>query len=182
MARVAAARGRRRPGGPADHVRRRRRAAADRVELAWLPGYEGSAPVRIGNAAREQFQLDVYGEVMDALHRRAGAGSSASDARVGAPAHAARVPRAALARAGRGHLGGARRAAALHALEGDGVGGVRPRRAGRRGVRRSTGAGRALAAPARRDPRRGLPRGLRRRARRVHAVLRLDASSTRACC
>ena len=35
--------------------------------LDWLPGYEGSAPVRIGNAASEQFQLDVYGELMDAL-------------------------------------------------------------------------------------------------------------------
>jgi GH15 family glucan-1,4-alpha-glucosidase len=34
-----------------------------------LPGYEGSAPVRIGNAAAGQFQLDVYGEVMDALHQ-----------------------------------------------------------------------------------------------------------------
>jgi GH15 family glucan-1,4-alpha-glucosidase len=39
----------------------------------WLTGYDGN-PVRIGNAAAEQFQLDVYGEVMDALHqgRRAG--------------------------------------------------------------------------------------------------------------
>jgi GH15 family glucan-1,4-alpha-glucosidase len=37
-------------------------------ELDWLPGYLGSAPVRIGNAASEQFQLDVYGEVMDTLH------------------------------------------------------------------------------------------------------------------
>jgi GH15 family glucan-1,4-alpha-glucosidase len=36
-------------------------------ELDWLPGYEGSAPARIGNAASEQFQLDVYGELMDAL-------------------------------------------------------------------------------------------------------------------
>jgi GH15 family glucan-1,4-alpha-glucosidase len=34
-----------------------------------LPGYESSKPVRIGNAAAEQFQLDVFGEVMDALHQ-----------------------------------------------------------------------------------------------------------------
>jgi GH15 family glucan-1,4-alpha-glucosidase len=35
--------------------------------LDWLPGYEQSRPVRIGNAAHAQFQLDVYGELMDAL-------------------------------------------------------------------------------------------------------------------
>jgi len=38
-------------------------------ELEWLPGYENSKPVRIGNAASEQFQLDVYGEVVVALSR-----------------------------------------------------------------------------------------------------------------
>jgi GH15 family glucan-1,4-alpha-glucosidase len=40
----------------------------DELELPWLPGYAKSAPVRIGNAASKQFQLDVYGEVMDTLH------------------------------------------------------------------------------------------------------------------
>jgi GH15 family glucan-1,4-alpha-glucosidase len=40
----------------------------DELELPWLPGYERSAPVRIGNAAVTQRQLDVFGEVMDALH------------------------------------------------------------------------------------------------------------------
>jgi GH15 family glucan-1,4-alpha-glucosidase len=38
-------------------------------ELAGLSGYEGSKPVRIGNAAANQLQLDVFGEVMDALHQ-----------------------------------------------------------------------------------------------------------------
>jgi GH15 family glucan-1,4-alpha-glucosidase len=44
------------------------------LELPWLPGYGGSSPVRIGNAAHGQHQLDVYGELMDSLHvaRRVG--------------------------------------------------------------------------------------------------------------
>jgi GH15 family glucan-1,4-alpha-glucosidase len=41
----------------------------DERELPWLPGFAGSSPVRIGNGAYDQFQLDVYGEVMDALHQ-----------------------------------------------------------------------------------------------------------------
>src|SRR5690606_4102069 len=37
------------------------------LTLEWLPGYENSSPVRIGNAAYNQHQLDVYGEIMDAM-------------------------------------------------------------------------------------------------------------------
>jgi GH15 family glucan-1,4-alpha-glucosidase len=39
------------------------------TEIDWLPGYANSAPVRVGNAASGQFQLDVYGELMDSLHQ-----------------------------------------------------------------------------------------------------------------
>jgi len=39
------------------------------IELPWLPGYAESRPVRLGNAAHGQLQLDVFGEVMDALHQ-----------------------------------------------------------------------------------------------------------------
>jgi GH15 family glucan-1,4-alpha-glucosidase len=47
-------------------------------DVPWLPGFRNSAPVRIGNSAHSQLQLDVYGEVMDALHqaRRGGIGQS----------------------------------------------------------------------------------------------------------
>jgi GH15 family glucan-1,4-alpha-glucosidase len=50
------------------------------IELDWLPGYEGSVPVRQGNGAAKQFQLDVYGEVIDAVHQSALAGMDVSPA------------------------------------------------------------------------------------------------------
>jgi GH15 family glucan-1,4-alpha-glucosidase len=47
--------------------------------LDWLPGYEESLPVRIGNAASEQLQLDVYGEVIEALYQTRVHGAPADD-------------------------------------------------------------------------------------------------------
>ncbi|WP_242337388.1 MULTISPECIES: glycoside hydrolase family 15 protein [Anaeromyxobacter] len=48
----------------------------DEREVPWLAGYEGSRPVRVGNAAHRQLQLDVYGEVMDSLFQAEEAGLS----------------------------------------------------------------------------------------------------------
>jgi GH15 family glucan-1,4-alpha-glucosidase len=50
------------------------------LELGWLPGYEGSQPVRIGNAAYRQFQLDIYGEVLDAMYQSRRFGLEAEEA------------------------------------------------------------------------------------------------------
>jgi GH15 family glucan-1,4-alpha-glucosidase len=64
-------------------------------QIPWLPGYEGSTPVRIGNAAHGQMQLDVYGEVIDALYqgRRGGLPDSEEARRLGVAlvAHLERV-------------------------------------------------------------------------------------------
>ncbi len=62
----------------------------EETELAWLPGYGNAAPVRVGNAAATQFQLDVYGEVMDTLHLARAAGQTPQP-------HAWQIQRALLA-------------------------------------------------------------------------------------
>ena len=48
-------------------------------EVPWLPGYENSHPVRIGNAAHQQFQLDVYGEIADAMYQSRRSGMKEAD-------------------------------------------------------------------------------------------------------
>ena len=75
-------------GGEASQVQIMYGLAGERqiheFELPWLPGYENSRPVRIGNAASTQFQLDIFGEVADALYqaRRAGIPSPAHEIEV----------------------------------------------------------------------------------------------------
>ncbi len=61
------------------------------TELSWLSGYEGSTPVRTGNAAAAQFQLDVWGEVLDGLsltrHAALGSPDSSWDLQVALMEH-----------------------------------------------------------------------------------------------
>ena len=123
-------------------------------ELAELPGYEGSKPVRVGNAASEQFQLDVYGEVAAVMFIGAELLGRIEHAPVAALAGHHRARRDDLARARRRDLGGARPAAALHVLEGHGLGRVRPRRPARRALR----AGRARSSAGSRSATRSTPR------------------------
>ena len=151
------------------------------VELPWLDGLRGLE----AGAGRERRRRPaparrVRGDPGRALPGALGRAATVGR-RLGAQPAVARAAREGLARARRGDLGGARPAPAVHALEGDVLGRVRPRRALRRGAR-ARGASRALAGAAGRGSRRRLPRGVPRGARRVHPVLRLGPRSTPASC
>ena len=178
MARLAAARGRRRSRAAADHVRRRRRAAAHRVRARLARRLRGLG----AGAHRQRRARAVPARRLRRGARRAApdAGSmpaSTTDRTRGRSQRAhARLPRGRLEGARRGHLGGARAAPALHPLEGDGVGRVRPRGQGASSssasTARSTGGG-ALRDEIHAEV---LRRGLRRRPQHLHPVLRLAAA------
>ena len=113
----------------------------DERELPWLSGYENSSPVRIGNAASGQVQLDVF-------RRSAGMPASGAPARPGRGASrlvaSAQYPGISadhLGAAGPGHVGKPRRPTALHLLQDHGLGCRRPHDQGRHAPS-SVGAGR----------------------------------------
>jgi hypothetical protein len=106
-------------------------------EVSWLPEHHGASPVRVGNAAASQFQMDVYSEIADAQCALVLGNGFAKWPAAGGPPGPGR-PRTGLAEARRGDLGDPGPAPALHLLQGDGLDRVRPggqagqaRRAGR---------------------------------------------------
>ena len=114
------------PPAAADHVRHHRRAPADRAGAAVARrATKARDPVRIGNAASEQFQLDVYGEVLDTLHLCAAARLARARSRTGGfRRRCCDFWKRSLARARRRNLGSARAAAAFHPFQSDGLGRV----------------------------------------------------------
>ena len=131
-----------------------RRELDERV-LDHLNGYQGARPVRIGNAAYQQAQHDVWGVVLDSIYLHTKSRDRLDDRVLedGPPADGARP--GALARAGPGHLGGSRRTQALHLLQDDVLGRGRPR--GTAGhPPRGQGPSPHLAQGRGRDPRRHL--------------------------
>ena len=181
MARLALPRRCRRSRGPADHVRRGRRApAAPSSRWTGSPDYEGSRPVRVGNAASEQVQLDVYGEVMDAFYTARGARPRSSDDAWQLLAHLLEFLESAWRQPDEGIW--EVRGPSRHFTHSKVMAWVAFDRAVRTnetsyGLDRPR---RALAGSPRRDPRRCLPERLQPGARGVLSVVRRRSGSTRA--
>ena len=135
LARLAAARRGRQPVADADHVRHCRRAAADRMGGA-VACRATRTQRRFASATppHNQLQLDVYGELMDALHQARRGGLPQSDAGWELAAGAAGASGKDLGRARRTASGRCAAAAALHILQSDGLGRLRPRYQERRGI------------------------------------------------
>ena len=101
--------------GPAGHVRHRRRARARRVRRSTTSAAtRAPSPVRIGNGAYNQNQHDVWGALLDSIYLHTKSRDQLPESRLADPRAPGRGGDRALARARPRHLGGARRAPALH--------------------------------------------------------------------
>ena len=121
--------------------------------LDHLTGYEGARPVRIGNGAYNQDQHDVWGAVLDSVYLHTKSRDALPERVWPILVEAGRGGDRELARARPRHLGGARRAEALHLVEGDVLGRARPRRAAGRAARGARPRGRSGSrSPTRSTP------------------------------
>ena len=120
--------------------------------LEWLPGYEGSQPVRVGNKASKQLQIDIYGEVMDVFHVTRRSGIKETEQSWALQQTIVDFLESGWRSARQRYLGGARQAPPLHPLEGPRLGRCRPRDQGDRAPRPRR-AGRPLAGAASTHPR-----------------------------
>ena len=148
----------------------RRRATVVEEELHHLSGYDGARPVRVGNAAYNQRQHDVWGAVLDSVYLHARSREQLPESLW--PVLKRQVEQAIehWERARPRHLGGARRAAALHVVEDHVLGRAGPRGPAGRAARLDE-LHREVADHRRRDPRRH-PGQRRRRARGAGPALR----------
>ena len=134
-------------------------------------GYEGARPVRVGNDAWHHSQHDVWGVLLDSVRLHTRSGDRLDDRLWPLIARQVDDGARALARARPRHLGGARRAAALHLLEGLLLGRRRPRRAARAPARATTTAAERWEAAAD-EIHAEICEQRHRRPRRVRAALR----------
>ena len=156
------------------------RAELPERTLDHLSGYENARPVRVGNAAHSQAQHDVWGAVLDSVYLHTKSRDALPEQRLADADPAGRGGAGELAQARPRHLGGARRAAALHLVQADVLGGAGPRRPARRAARGlgARGRWRAVADEIHADI-------CAQRARRRAACSRSTTTptrSTRPCC
>ena len=150
----------------------------DEWEADWLPGYENSVPVRIGNAASEQYQLDVYGEVMSALYSSAHSEGVHSRSAWDLQTKLIEFIEKGWREPDDGIWEVRGPAPALHPLQGHGLGGRRPGRAHARGVARAQGPARRVAHVAQGHLRRGVRQGIQPEGRTPSPSTTAATSST----
>ena len=148
--------------------------------LDHLSGYEGARPVRVGNGAYDQDQHDVWGAVLDSVYLHTQSRDQLPERIWPILVQAGRGRARELARPRPRHLGGARRAEALHLVEADVLGGGRPRRAAGRDPRGPRVARRAGS----RRPTRSTPTSARTRSTSAacSASTTTPTRSTPRCC